>query len=179
MTGHSGGKALEVFHICRDEIKHELDALNGRLSSYITSQSFLVTAFAVSMGNPNPVWGPTFRVAFPVALSLVGIALSIRAQPGILDNCERVRIWHSRQDQLLNDDETIRNLYNLPMPKLAMMHRRDLAFAQAAPMIFLTAWILFFGISVWMHKLDSESASAIISAGKIGTFRLGEGTVSS
>ena len=43
--------AEESFKLIRTEIRTEYDLISNRMSWYVTSQSFLVTAFALSGGD--------------------------------------------------------------------------------------------------------------------------------
>jgi len=143
--------ALAAFRLCRDEVKHEQDVLAGRLSSYITSQSFLVSAYAVSMGNLNPAWGGAFRLTFPIVLCLVGFLLSIRAQPGIDDASQIIQRWHLRQDELLEQHEDLAFYQMLHGNVTSAMRGRDQRFAQIAAAIFASAWVAFAILSVCLY----------------------------
>jgi hypothetical protein len=143
--------ALAAFRLCRDEVKHEQDVLAGRLNSYITSQSFLVSAYAVSMGNLNPNWGGLFRLAFPVVLCLVGFLLSLFAQPGIQDASAIIARWHLRQDVLLEQHPELAFYQLLHEDKQVRMRSRDQKFAQASAAIFATAWVVFGFLSAGLY----------------------------
>jgi hypothetical protein len=143
--------ALAAFRLCRDEVKHEQDVLSSRLSSYITSQSFLVSAYAVAMGNLNPKWGGDFRLAFPGVLCLVGFLLSIRAQPGITDASTVINRWHLRQDQLLEEHADLAFYEMLHGSKTQRLRSRDQKFALAAGYIFAAAWVVFGVLSIWLY----------------------------
>ncbi|SFQ80139.1 hypothetical protein SAMN05216578_10432 [Halopseudomonas formosensis] len=54
----------------RREIHHEISNLSGRTNTFLTAQSFLVIAYASSMGNTNPDWGPLFTLVVPALLAL-------------------------------------------------------------------------------------------------------------
>src|SRR5690606_18253394 len=71
----------------RREIHHEISNLSGRTNTFLTAQSFLVIAYASSMGNTNPDWGPLFTLVVPALLALFGIFSSISAWPGIRASC--------------------------------------------------------------------------------------------
>ncbi len=143
--------ALAAFRICRDEVKHEQDVLSGRLSSYITSQSFLVSAYAVSMGNLNPKWGGDFRLAFPIVLCLVGFLLSVRAQPGITDASTIIGRWHLRQDELLEQHPDLAFYEMLHGSRTERLRARDQWFALAAGYIFAAAWVAFGILSLGLY----------------------------
>ena len=63
----------------RREIHHEITNLSGRTNTYLTGQSFLVIAYASSMANTNPDWGPLFTLVMPALLALFGAFSSLSA----------------------------------------------------------------------------------------------------
>jgi transposase InsO family protein len=71
---------LEQLRFYRAEIQHEFNLLSTRVSAYITSQSFLVIGFTLAMSHSNPHWGSLFRLIFPPALALLGVATSRMAE---------------------------------------------------------------------------------------------------
>ncbi len=139
-----------MFRFCREEIKHEYNVLGNRLTSYITSQSFLFTTYGVSMANPNPVWGPTFRLLFPLIVCTVGILTSIRAQPGIRSACEILDSLHERQYKLY-DDPDVRQLDPLDRDWMVHVHTDSLKFSAAATYIFGLAWVALLGLAAWVY----------------------------
>ena len=78
--GLSARDKLERLNYYRAEDRHEWSLLSNRLSSYITSQSFLVTSYAIAMGNSNPRWSEWFTLLFPSLIALLGLATSWRKQ---------------------------------------------------------------------------------------------------
>ncbi len=134
---------FETYKMCREEGKHEFDILAGRLNTFITSQSFLVSAYAVSMNNSEAHWGHLYRLIFPTLLSVMGLILSVRALPGISAAVLMIRHWHRRQDGLLEADEELQKYYALQPQEQTLIHARDIWFAQTSPYIFGVAWILF------------------------------------
>src|SRR5947209_17747930 len=91
---------LEKLKFYRAEIKQEYDLLSNRVSSYVTSQSFLCIAFASSMSNLNPHWGNIFTLIFPTGLALLGIATSIQSHRAIAAAFETIAMWHIKQNKL-------------------------------------------------------------------------------
>jgi len=134
---------LETYKMCREEGKHEFDILAGRLNTFITSQAFLVSAYAVAMNNANLQWGRQYRLVFPTLLSIMGLILAVRALPGIFAAVKMIRHWHNRQDGLLEDDIELQKYYALQPREQTLIHARDIWFAQTSPYIFGIAWILF------------------------------------
>ena len=62
----------ERLNFYRSEIHFESTLLASRTSGYLSSQSFLMIAFASSMANTNPDWGSLFRLVVPSILALLG-----------------------------------------------------------------------------------------------------------
>src|SRR3546814_545556 len=62
----------------RSEIHFESSLLAERTSAYLSSQSFLMIAFASSMANSNPEWGELFRLVVPAILSALGLITSLQ-----------------------------------------------------------------------------------------------------
>ncbi len=140
---------MESFRVVRDEIHHEYSILSDRLSSYITSQSFLMTGFAISLANGNPVWGYAFRTIFPTALCLLGVLLSIRAHPGIAGACRVIGLWHSRQSELLATED-LTDYRVMATKEYRSIQRQSLSFSVAAPWMFGVAWVGFLGLALWI-----------------------------
>jgi hypothetical protein len=136
MPSNEDALNFEIYRMCREEGKHEFDILAGRLNTFMTSQAFLVSAYAVSMNNTNESWGHAYKMTFPTLLSLMGLILSARAVPGIIAACGMIHHWHNRQDGLLASD-------------------RDIWFAQTSPYIFGVAWVVFGCLSLYFGLLHS------------------------
>jgi hypothetical protein len=141
----------ESFRICRDEIQHEYSILGNRLNSYITSQSFLATGYAIAMGNNNSWWGHTFRLVFPLTLCLLGILLSVRAHPGIVGACHAIKLWHGRQNQLL-DGGGFPDYVLFTTEEYKRAQSRSLYFSQAAAWIFAVGWVVFLLLAIWVFN---------------------------
>jgi hypothetical protein len=148
MGSEAGSSNLEIYKMCRDEGKHEFEVLAGRLNTFIMSQAFLLSAFAVSMNNTGMPWSHVYRLTFPVLLSLMGLILSLRALPGISSAAAMIRHWHRRQDKILLDDPELRAYYDLEPHQQTKMHAHDVWFAQTSPYVFGIAWILFGGLAL-------------------------------
>jgi hypothetical protein len=141
---------LEKLRFYRAEIQHEFNLLSNRVNAYITSQSFLVVGFALAMGNLNPHWGSLFRLIFPPALALLGIATSIQAWPGIRGACDSISLWREKQQRLFEHDPSMDD-YRIERPivqssqgrSMDIIHERSLWFAKCCPWIFATGWSVF------------------------------------
>lgn len=140
---------LETFRFIRAEIQHEYNVLGNRLTSYITSQSFLFTTYGVSMQNQNQDWGVAFRLLFPLIVCSVGLLTSLRAQPGILSACLILDKLHERQYRLYDDPDVTR-LDSLDPTWMREVHTRSLKFSVAAAYIFGIAWVALLCLAVWV-----------------------------
>lgn len=141
---------LDIYKMCRQEGKNEFDVLAGRLNTFIVSQSFLVSAYAVSMNNTGMSWSHIYRMTFPVLLSSVGLILSARALPGIVSAAHMIQHWHERQDALLAKDPALQEYYGLEPHQQTTAHAKDVLFAQTSPYIFGIAWIVFGCLALYL-----------------------------
>jgi hypothetical protein len=172
---------MEKLKYYRQENRHEWNLLSNRVSSYITSQSFLVTAYAVSMGNQNPKWGDWFTLIFPLIVSIIGVATSLRARPGINGAVKILKLWHKKQDRLFfqNPDEAEKDRqcasedlnmidFNDGRPMIIPKHSKEesnkiesideihntsLHFATTAPWLFGISWLCFATLTIVLHVL--------------------------
>ena len=142
---------LKAFQVCRAELHHEYDVLASRLNSYITSQAFLVSGYAISMGNTNQLWGNKFSLYFPLILSAVAIMLSLRAQPGIYGACAVISRWHIREADLFEMGRGLDDYKVIAEEDMRAMHDRNLWFAQTSPWIFGVAWLLMAMLTLYLH----------------------------
>jgi hypothetical protein len=149
---------LETFRFIRDEIEHEYNVLGNRLTSYITSQSFLFTTYGVSMQNPNQQWGITFRLVFPLIVCSVGVLTSARAHPGILSACMILDALHERQYELYNNPD-VRQLDTMDPEWMRKVHTRSLKFSVAAAYIFGIAWIALLVLAFWVYANSVHRSS--------------------
>src|SRR2546423_12416334 len=84
------------YQIIREEIRAEHSLIANRLSWYVTSQSFLVTAFAISRGA-GFTW---FHFFSTLLLPIIGIVSSALIFPSILGACSTIKLWHEKQRAL-------------------------------------------------------------------------------
>jgi hypothetical protein len=146
---------LEAFRFVRSEIEHEYSVLGNRLTSYITSQSFLFTTYGVSMQNPNGTWGVTFRLVFPMIVCTVGLLTSIRAQPGILSACKILDRLHERQFTMYDNPE-VQQLDTSDAKWMRDVHMESLKFSVAAAYIFGVAWVALLALAFWVFYSSTK-----------------------
>ncbi len=147
---------LKKLDFYRSEIQHEYTLLYSRISTYVTSQSFLTIAFASAMINRAAGWNDSFSLWFPIILSLIGIITSITVRGGVNGAIDTIALWHVKQNKLFENDSFMddyrvtRNAAQKKNP-LDVKHRRILEFAQIMPYVFLAAWILFGALDIFLH----------------------------
>jgi hypothetical protein len=72
----------ELLMFYRREIKFQSDLLSSRLSSLLTSQSFLLIAYVSAMSGLVGSWKDPYTLLFPPVLAVLGLVLSFQAWPG-------------------------------------------------------------------------------------------------
>jgi hypothetical protein len=90
-------KRLSTF---RSEIQFESQMLSSRLGAYLSSQSFLIIAYASYMNDGWSKPGP-FVLLVPFPMALLGIVLSLDALRAIRSSYGVIQQWNDRQNTLL------------------------------------------------------------------------------
>lgn len=140
----------------RSEIHNEAGNLSARTNSYLSAQSFLVIAYASSMSNMNPDWGPIFTLVVPPVLALLGLLSSLSAWPGIKAACDIIDHWYVKQNSLLSSDPVIGHIYD-ESPLFSTWEsdfegqRKSLLFSMRSPWLFTAFWSFFGVFSIWLH----------------------------
>ncbi len=134
----------------RHEIHNEANNLSARTNAYLTAQSFLVIAYASSMANTNPDWGPIFTLVVPPMLALFGVLSSLSAWPGIQAACDIINHWHQKQTDLLNCRPETGPVYDdAPLfsswESTYQGQSKALMFSKRTPKLFSAFWI-FLGL---------------------------------
>ncbi len=135
----------------RAEIHFEAGLMAERTSAYLTSQSFLMIAFASSMANNNPDWGELFRLVVPSVLAVLGLITSLHAMPGIKANFDVIERWHQKQSELLQVEGRVGLLPNHESalfgegnsPVGGHRYKKSLLFSLRTPVIFSLVWAIF------------------------------------
>ena len=164
----------------RDEDAREWTLLSNRVNAYVTSQSFLVSASVVAMGNSAP-HGHLFRLMIPLILGLIGFTTSVLAYQGVTSAMDVIRLWRekcsalsscdSHEDALddyyvvrgrpynwlraVNQNLFARFLHQVTDPQIDEIHIRSLKFALLTPWIFGTAWVVFAILEVYFYIMTS------------------------
>jgi hypothetical protein len=134
-------KAWELFQYFRSEIKHEHALLTGRVTWYITCQSFLLTVYAISYSNCrgynwfSNIFLPTFSILLTfLALNMI--------QGAILT----IRMWNEMRKHLIKKNRMLNSIiitrWRYPARAYDAIHHRSLWFPRLVPMLFMVAWIV-------------------------------------
>lgn len=148
-------KRLAAF---RNEIQFESQMLSGRLGAYLSSQSFLVIAYASTLtaGWAKP---GAFVLLVSLPLALLGFVLSLDALRSIRTSYGVIQRWHDRQNALLEQHGHLADYWPTEHgadepprdPTLGQRFHEGTLFAIRSPWIFGTAWIYLAGVAVWLY----------------------------
>ena len=144
-------KAWELFQYFRGEVKHEHALLTGRVTWYITCQSFLLTVYAISYANSGGHnWFSNFF------LPLFSITVTFLALNMINGATLTIHMWNEMMKHLITEHPGL-NLVIITRwrqsennNKYDAIHARSLWFPMQIPKLFMVAWILIALIS-WKH----------------------------
>ena len=152
---------LELLRFYRSEIKYQSDLLTSRLNSLLTSQSFLLIAYASSMSGLIGHWQDPFALVFPPVLAVLGLVLSLQAWPGIRAGYAVIGLWHQKERHLLIGDNDLNEYDYLPAPRetgdepdewLRKRSREGALFTRQAPLVFIVAWCCFVVLPFAMYR---------------------------
>jgi hypothetical protein len=121
----------EGYKYLREELRFENTLLVGRLTAYITSQSFLFTASAVARGTN---WRGFYWISGGL-LPLVGVAASVIMLEVVRTAYGRMDEWRAKEKAFAGHPLVV--LY----PEGA--HKRSLLFTTLMPCLFLAVWVAF------------------------------------
>jgi len=150
LTEHNAkmfGSPKERLDFYRREIQYETSILANRTDAYLAAQSFLVIAFASSMGNLNPEWGKLFTLVVPPFLALLGVLSSLNAWPGIRAAYDIIDHWYYKQSELLRSEPLMGMAYDesplfCERESTHKGYRKALLFSVRTPWIFASFWVL-------------------------------------
>jgi len=134
--------AEEKFTLIRTEIRTEYDFISNRMSWYVTSQSFLVTAFTISGGDRHHyMW--FLRSLIPV----LGLLLSLIFWGSILAASAAIEELRRAQARLLETTTLADSPLNM---RAAWVHRWGMVPPLLIPVLFVLFWIV-----AWYWALQS------------------------
>ena len=153
-TQHDDGADLLARY--RSEIRFESELLSSRLDSFMSSQSFLLIAYASAMGAAHGRWQHPFTLAVPPALAVLGLVLALYARPGIDTAYAEIRLWQEQERELLEREPRLSRYLGPSIPAgsatasggeagaaMDVRFRTGSAFALRAPAILSLAWSYF------------------------------------
>lgn len=140
----------EIFEIVHREIQHEHNLISNRMSWYVTSQSFLMAAFAVSGGaNHSFQW-----LARPF-LPILGIVTSLISWLSLIAAVAAMNKVGTYRKKILDQDNELKNLtpfserfkkddenWFIFMTRVGWIHLAGLSPPVVTPLIFLIAWVI-------------------------------------
>lgn len=149
----AGGELKKV----RDEIQFENGMLASRLSAYLTSQSFLVIAFAGSAGAGWTKPG-VFLLLVPLPLALLGLMLSFDALRMMQSSFRVIARWHARQFHILSQRPPGTELWWSDGDEMAPSSgkanfRLSSRFSQHTPWLFGVCWIYLACVTIYLHAV--------------------------
>jgi hypothetical protein len=150
------GSPKDRLDFYRSEIHFETTNLSSRTNAYLSSQAFLVIAYASSMANMNPQWGVLFTLVVPVMLALFGVICSLVAWPGIKSACDIIDHWYHKQSGLLRSDPAIGLAYD-ESPLFSSWestdkgHKSSLLFSKRTPWMFCVFWLCLGSFALYVH----------------------------
>jgi hypothetical protein len=139
-------KIWELFRYVRAEVQHEYSLLMGRVTWYITCQSFLLTIYTISYANrPGPNW---FSNA---ALPSLAIAISLLAYFMIQGATQTINMWGDLRREIIkkscaaDPDKGLNPIiiarWRSDCPR-DPIHSRALWFPQLITIVFALTWLV-------------------------------------
>jgi len=137
-----------ILNYYRSEIRFETEVVNARLNALLSSQSFLVIAYATSIGTSASQWGENVTLLLAAALALLGFTLAASAAPGIHAAYVAIGRWEAREHRLHAKCRGL-SLFSLANEEHETREserrsREGALFAKRAPAAFMAAWAAFF-----------------------------------
>ena len=120
----------------RDETRAEHTLIANRLTWYVTSQSFLVSAFAISRGS-GFTWHPWFST---LLLPLIAFITSVLILPSIAGARKTIRLWHEKQRAFLARHPEFKAAFELK--RAWWIESLGLLFPTAVPLVFAAFWLV-------------------------------------
>ena len=124
------------YQTLRDESRSEHTLMANRLTWYVTSQSFLVTAFAISRGA-GFTW---FHIFSTLLIPAIGLLSSLLVLPSIAGACATIKLWHAKQREFFARHSEFKAAFELQ--RAAWIETRGLLFPQFIPVIFGVFWVV-------------------------------------
>lgn len=150
----SPDRDTELLNYLRTEIRFENGLASDRQSMLISSQSFLIIAYAASMGSLRDSWGDELTLLLPPFLAMLGLLLSLSAWPGVRASQAVLKRWREKEQELLDRCPELRErtLAGDDHGRADLLRRRreGALFAKRAPLIFIAAWCWFLALPIFL-----------------------------
>ena len=159
------GDGADLLARYRSEIRFESELLSNRLDSFMSSQSFLLIAYASALGAAHGEWRHPFTLVLPPALAVLGLVLALYARPGIRAAYAEIRLWQEQERELLGRDPHLSRFLGPSVPEGAptatgaeagpemdVRFRQGSLFALRAPAIFVVAWSYFVALPFLLYR---------------------------
>ena len=127
----------EKLQFLRGRIEHEDNLINQRMAALVGSQSFLLTAFAISLNAPKDFYTPHHEHAHQLLTKLLpcaGIASVIVLALTMLGAVIALHGLHKASDDLAGPDDP-------PVHSSAFVRWLGQAAVIGVPLIFLSLWL--------------------------------------
>ncbi|MDB6064129.1 MAG: hypothetical protein JWR26_337 [Pedosphaera sp.] len=132
------GQTREAYVFLREEIRHQHNLINQRLSWLVSSQAFLLTAFAIALNSPVQSKLPAYEKLNMALVNLLPVAGVLTCFLGWLT------IWAAIL-QLRKVRETLGNTNPPHFPSVQSsiaVQRMGLSGPFFIPMLFLAVWMV-------------------------------------
>ena len=139
-TSHVNSLSLEEYEFLREEIRHQDNLINARLSWLVSSQSFLLSGFAVTLNGSAQSLLPIYaklNVILVTSLPVAGL---------VTDVASYLTIW-AAISRMGNIRHLAGNSHpaHLPSVQAEVFERRlGLAGPVLIPVVFLVVWLVVF-----------------------------------
>lgn len=118
----------------REEIRAEHALIANRLTWYVTSQSFLVSAFAISSGSAF-TWHHWFST---LLLPLIALTTSVTIYPSILGARKTIHLWHEKQRGFFARHPEFSAAFELK--RASWIESQGMLFPAVVPLLFAAFW---------------------------------------
>jgi hypothetical protein len=140
-TSDSDNKTWELFQYFPSKIQHEHSLLMGRVTWYITCQSFLLTVYAITYSNSQGLnWFSN------LLLPILAIIVSFLSYFMIQGATKTIDMWGKLRLKLVIEnsklDPVLIPRWRSNAPKDDPIHLRALWFPQFISILFVVIWVL-------------------------------------
>lgn len=138
----------------RDEIRFEHTVLGNRISAYLASQAFLITAFAISSRFEHRAYVDVLFFSF-FGIPILGLYITSYIIPAVEETISRLGLQRSK---IYTPGLPLYEITHRLRPELDnSKHNMSLKYAQKLPLAFGIAWIviLLWGLGLIVGHVDT------------------------